>query len=149
LKDLKPVESSAPEEFRTKSAAKILIVEDEEMVRRATAEFLQVSGFEVLTASDGVQGLKVMDEHAKVDLVITDIIMPRMKGSEMAAELRRKHPELPILFVTGYTQIPVELARFEGAAILHKPFALAELTRSVQALLGNKDRGVKKAEANQ
>jgi PAS domain S-box-containing protein len=149
LKDLKPLESSAPEEFRSKSAAKILIVEDEEMVRRATAEFLQVSGFEVLTAADGVQGLKVMDEHAKVDLVITDIVMPRMKGSEMAAELRRKHPDLPILFVTGYTQIPVELARFEGAAILHKPFALAELTRSVQALIGNKDRGLKKAEANQ
>jgi two-component system, cell cycle sensor histidine kinase and response regulator CckA len=148
LKDLKPVESSTLESVSSKSAAKILIVEDEEMVRRATAEFLQVSGFEVLTAADGVLGLEVMSDHGDVDLVITDVVMPRMKGTEMAAQLRREYPDIPILFITGYTQIPVELAEFEGAAILHKPFALSEITRSVQSLLGNKDRGPKKVEVS-
>jgi two-component system cell cycle sensor histidine kinase/response regulator CckA len=149
LKDVKYVEPTTPEDFRSKSAAKILIVEDEEMVRRATAEFLQVSGFEVLTAADGVLGLEVMNNHADVDLIITDVVMPRMKGTEMAAELRRKHPKVPILFITGYTQVPVELAEFEGAAILHKPFALSEITRSVHSLLGNKESDSKKAEASQ
>jgi two-component system cell cycle sensor histidine kinase/response regulator CckA len=141
LTDAKTAEPSTPESIRSHSAAKILIVEDEEMVRRAMAEFLEVSGFEVLTAANGELGLAAMNEFTGIDLVITDVVMPRMTGPEMAVELRRKHPELPILFTTGYTQIPVQLAEFEGAAILHKPFALSEITRSVQALLDNRGSG--------
>jgi two-component system cell cycle sensor histidine kinase/response regulator CckA len=132
------VKSTQPETVPERTSATILLVEDEEMVRRATAEFLEVCGFRVLTANDGIEGLEIAEAHPEFDLLITDIVMPRMKGTEMAVALRRRFPDLPILFMTGYTQIPMELSEFEGAAMLHKPFALAEITRSVQALLRNK-----------
>ena len=124
--------------FSTQTSGTILIVEDEEMVRRGTAEFLEVSGFRVLTAANGAEGLDVARGHAEIDLVITDVVMPRMKGTEMARELRLRDPKLPLLFMTGYTQVSLDLSEFEGAAMLHKPFALAEITRSVQSLLSRK-----------
>jgi len=132
------VSTSAPLCART--AATVLIVEDEEMVRRGTAEFLEVSGYTVLTAADGVEGLEVAAAHPEIELVITDVVMPRMKGSDMVSELRRRNPKLLVLFMTGYTHVSLELKAFEGAAMLQKPFALGEITRSVQGLLGRDHR---------
>ena len=72
--------------------------------------------------------------------MITDVVMPLMRGTEMARELRLRNSKLPLLFMTGYTDVSLELSEFEGAAMLHKPFALAEITRSVQSLLSRRDR---------
>ena len=116
-------------------SAKILIVEDEEMVRRSTAEFLELTGHRVLTAANGIEGLKVATAHPEIDLIITDVVMPCMSGPEMAAQLRLRDPHIRLLFMTGYTHVGLELSAFEGAAMLHKPFALADIARSVQALL--------------
>ena len=146
LKQFSFSESSADDINRSNTSATILIVEDEEMVRRATAEFLQVSGYTVFTAADGVEGLEVAAAHPEIELVITDVVMPRMKGTEMAAELRRRNPKYPILFMTGYTHVSLELSAFEGAAMLHKPFALAEITRGVQGLLGRSHKDQKEEE---
>jgi two-component system, cell cycle sensor histidine kinase and response regulator CckA len=141
--------SASPEVVRSAKSATVLIVEDEEMVRRSTAEFLELIGHRVLTAVDGMNGLEVAAANPDIDFVITDVVMPRMSGSEMAAQLRQRDPQLRLLFMTGYTHVSVELSAFEGAAILHKPFALAEIARAVQALLGNKLKAREESEALQ
>jgi PAS domain S-box-containing protein len=133
--ELPSVTSEREQPSLPSTPATILIVEDEEMVRKGSAEFLTLSGYTVYTACDGVEGLAVAKQHPEIELVITDVVMPRMRGTEMALELRRQNPEIPILFMTGYTQVPLELSQFQGASMLHKPFALAEITRCVQALL--------------
>ncbi len=131
---------SITEAFSAKPGATLLLVEDEALVRNATAEFLALNGFHVLTASDGVEGLEVANQHPEIDLVITDIVMPRMPGIEMAQNIRACRPDVPLLFTSGYTDIPLELSRFAHSAMLHKPFALAEITRRINALLDSFDR---------
>lgn len=83
-------------------SARILLVEDDAALRTSTARTLVESGYQVLVASNGLEGLEVIDrEQGGIVLVISDIEMPLMRGDEMARELAERHPELPVIFVTG------------------------------------------------
>ena len=82
---------------------RILLVEDEEALRTGTARMLADSGYEVLMASNGVEALEVLDrERIAVDLVITDVAMPKMRGDELARQIATRIPAIPVIFVSGY-----------------------------------------------
>ena len=116
----------------------VLLVEDEDPVRRVTARVLRRSGFGVIEAHDGREALDLWTQHgASVDVVLTDLVMPRMGGEELARHIRAARPELPILFISGYTQGAAlnRDALGPGAEMVHKPFDADELAERIARLL--------------
>ncbi len=111
----------------------VLVVEDDGDVRRFLREVLEVQGYRVLEAHDGVHALEVATAGGPVELVVTDVIMPRMSGVDMVERLRALlRPAPKVLFITGY---PGETAMANREPLLSKPFSVAELARRVRALL--------------
>jgi CheY-like chemotaxis protein len=116
----------------------VLLVEDDPAVRATTARALAEYGYRVTQASDGKHALAVLGEMGgKVDLVLSDVVMPRLSGPELAVELRRLYPSLPILFMTGYADDGAlrHAALAEEPRVLLKPFLPKELARRVRELL--------------
>jgi signal transduction histidine kinase/CheY-like chemotaxis protein len=125
----------------------VLVVDDEPMVLSTAVRMLRAAGYEVLAARDGDEALVLAGGGSrKVELLVTDVVLPRMDGREVAARLRAALPGLPVLFVSGYTDRAVDLAPFEGAAaFLAKPFTSGELTTGVRALLDRAKGGLRDA----
>jgi PAS domain S-box-containing protein len=116
----------------------ILLVEDEHAVRRATAEFLNLQGYTVLEARDGLDALTVAKSHgAIIDLMVTDVVMPNMSGGQLARELVNVRPEMKLLFVSGYAGKTVLDHKVFGLEtnFLQKPFTLKELSGKVREAL--------------
>lgn len=113
---------------------KILLVDDEQLVRAGTAEMLRDLGHEVVEASGGAQALGKLGARLRVDVVVTDYMMPRMDGVELAKRIKELNPELPILLVTGYTDFDEDMPDLPRLA---KPFRQAELSCSLDALVEN------------
>jgi PAS domain S-box-containing protein len=112
----------------------LLVIDDEEIVREPTRRILQRSGYEVLVADSGPTGLAVVDQGgASVDLVLLDLSMPAMSGHDVLAELRRLHPTVKVLIMTGYATRDDEVDGAHG--ILQKPFAMADLLGKVDEIL--------------
>jgi two-component system cell cycle sensor histidine kinase/response regulator CckA len=116
----------------------ILLVEDEPSVRRAAAEFLELQGYTVLEARDGLDALSAAKNHgAIIHLAITDVVMPRMSGGELARELLKVRPEMKILFVSGYagkTVLDHHVFDLE-TNFLQKPFTLKDLSGKIRDVL--------------
>lgn len=121
-------------------SAEIVIAEDESMLRSIAVEALEFAGFEVLEASDGGEALTLLENHAGVRLLISDVKMPGMDGYQLAEAAMARHPGLKIVLMTGYGhEPPVDFLRRHNIEILHKPFdleILAERARSGAAGLG-------------
>jgi PAS domain S-box-containing protein len=117
----------------------LLVVEDEPSVRHLACGALQAQGYQVLSATNGQDGLRSAREHTgpAIRLVITDVIMPQMGGKVMADWLKTTYPDLKILFTSGYTDdaIADHGVLDPGVAFLPKPYTLATLTRKVRELL--------------
>jgi two-component system, cell cycle sensor histidine kinase and response regulator CckA len=116
----------------------ILLVEDEQGVRWASRRFLEEWGYRVLEAADGASALRLCDEiQAPLDLVITDIVMPGMNGRELAERIGRRHPHVPVLYVSGYVDgiATREALRDAAARLLYKPFGADALVRKVRQVL--------------
>lgn len=116
----------------------ILVVEDEEAVRRLISETLQRNGYRVLVAGSGREALAVTGSHPNpIQLVITDMVMPHMSGREVAAKLKAQRPDIQILFISGYTDqaIAQNGGLDSGADFLQKPFTPATLMRKVREIL--------------
>jgi signal transduction histidine kinase/CheY-like chemotaxis protein len=108
----------------------ILVIEDDEDVRRVIVESLQHAGHIVRSAPDGREGLQDLDRSLP-DLVIVDYAMPGMNGAEVIREVRERAPDLPVILATGYADM-VEVGRLLGTrSILTKPFDIASLLRAV------------------
>jgi signal transduction histidine kinase/CheY-like chemotaxis protein len=111
---------------------RILLVEDEQALREGTSRLLQARGYSVVTAADGIEALEVMDrEEQPIDVVVTDVAMPRMRGDELALHLAQTHPQLPVLFVSGYDSGASELP----GRLLPKPVVEHELLGAIRELL--------------
>ncbi|MGA2902186.1 MAG: response regulator [Candidatus Korobacteraceae bacterium] len=83
----------------------VLCVDDEKIGLRVRKILLETHGFKVLTASSGQQGLAFFDDH-KIDLVVLDYYMPGLNGGQVAAEMRRRRPGIPIIFLSAYFSLP-------------------------------------------
>jgi CheY-like chemotaxis protein len=117
----------------------VLLVEDEESVRQLVRETLEGKGYRVLEAGNGEAGLKAAARHdGRIDLVITDVVMPQLGGRELAQKLVASRPKIKVLYLSGYTEdaIVSEGTIESGKAFLQKPFTLQSLARKVREVLG-------------
>jgi two-component system, cell cycle sensor histidine kinase and response regulator CckA len=116
----------------------VLLVEDEESVRQLVRETLESRGYRVLEAENGQAGLAVAERHKdKIDLIITDVVMPGMSGHELAQQLLKLRPEIKVLYLSGYTEdVFAGETIAENQAFLQKPFTLQSLSRKVREVLG-------------
>lgn len=124
-------------EFGTET---ILVVEDDEAVRSHIDRVLTSLGYKVLSRIDGRSALKLADEGVHFDLLLTDVMLPGgMNGVQVAAELRKRRPDLPVLYVSGYAKDIVDSGLGVDADLqfLQKPFLRGELGRKVRAALSN------------
>jgi PAS domain S-box-containing protein len=116
----------------------VLLVEDESQVRRLVFEVLQARGYQVLSAKDGLEAVRLEENYTgRIDLLITDVVMPGMSGRELAQRVTAARPDTKVLFVSGYTDDAVlrHGVTTPGMAFLQKPFALEDLLQRVRALL--------------
>jgi two-component system cell cycle sensor histidine kinase/response regulator CckA len=119
-------------------SGRVLLVEDEDVVRSFAVRALKRQGYEVYEASTGVEALEVMAEHEdKIDIVVSDVVMPEMDGPTLLKELRKRNPDLKIIFVSGYPHEAFEtsLDKNEEFAFLPKPFSLPQLAAKVKEQL--------------
>jgi two-component system, cell cycle sensor histidine kinase and response regulator CckA len=117
----------------------ILLVEDEESVRQLVRDTLSGKGYQVLEAENGEAGIAAAARHkGKMDLVITDVVMPGMGGREMVKQLVEAHPGTKVLYLSGYTEDAIisDGSIEKGTAFLQKPFTLQSLSRKVREVLG-------------
>jgi len=116
----------------------ILLVEDEEALRKAAAELLSLRGYRVLQAKDGLDALSVANSYgSKIHLTVTDVVMPHMSGGELARALETLRPETKILFVSGYagqTVLDHDVVNVENN-FLQKPFTLKQLSGKIRMVL--------------
>ena len=108
------------------------------MVRKLAARILDKQGYRVLEAADGQEAMRVIRSGEPIDLVISDIVMPRMGGRELVRELDRLHPDLPVLFISGHADPEPEPESNDHPRVtplLSKPFERHELLRRVRELL--------------
>lgn len=94
----------------------VLCVDDEKIGLRVRKIMLESHGFKVLTANSGVQGLSIFDDHS-IDLVVLDYYMPGLNGGDVAAEMRRRRPEVPIIFLSAYFSLPPAALELANAFI--------------------------------
>jgi PAS domain S-box-containing protein len=117
---------------------RILLVEDEPMVLRFTQRVLEQNGYEVLAAANGEAALDIAQrEGHRIDLLLTDVMMPGLGGVELVSKLHAARPDLPVLFISGYSEAPVSTggAPSDGVDLLQKPFPPKALRERVREIL--------------
>lgn len=124
---------------RAGSGLSVLVVDDETAVRRFAARVLQRDGYEVLEAADGHEALEMLRAgKVVVDLIVSDIVMPRVNGVELMQSVAESHPQVPVVLMSGYATAALsELGIATPCSILPKPFPaerlLAEVHRCVRS----------------
>jgi DNA-binding NtrC family response regulator len=117
----------------------ILLVEDEEMVRHLAQNILESSGYDVLTAESVEDALRIASRPSvSIDLLLTDVVMPGMSGRDLATQLQSTHPEMHVLYMSGYTEDTIvhHGVLEQGINFLQKPFGPEQLLVSVREVLG-------------
>ncbi len=123
--------------------ATILLVEDEELLRAGVQEVLEIQGYNVISAPDGEQALACLAAQT-IDLIITDLVMPKMDGVDFVKQLRTIKPDLPVIVVSGSTRnimqrYGIDSIQVPGAnASLPKPFKSVDLIEQVRQLLASR-----------
>ena len=121
------------------ATARVLFVEDEGLIRLVTADYLRDEGFEVVEARDGDEAARLLDTLGGFDVLFTDVRMPGMlDGVEVAVRARQRHPELPVLVVSGYAaRLTSRLGALQPPAVfMGKPYALREVVDTLSRLTG-------------
>jgi PAS domain S-box-containing protein len=114
----------------------ILLVEDEPVIRRVVGELLRKRGYRVVEAADGVHGLEVAAQHPEIDLLLTDVVMPRLGGCDLAVELCKKRPSLRVLYMSGHQDSYSAMGLLDAAEwFLSKPFSARELLDKIRQVL--------------
>jgi two-component system, cell cycle sensor histidine kinase and response regulator CckA len=113
----------------------ILVVEDSDAIRHVVCAMLAQNGYTCLEASDGDEALTVLRAEDEVHLVLTDVVMPKMGGAELAGHMARDYPSIPIVFMSGYSDNPLVRAIETTPMFLPKPFTSSALTTRVRLAL--------------
>jgi CheY-like chemotaxis protein len=114
----------------------VLVVDDDPDVRQFLSDSLETLGFRVILTEDGEEGLAAL-EASKPDVVLLDFAMPGMTGAELADRIRARHPDLPIVFASGYSEsAAIAAAAGEQAIVLRKPFRVEDLDAALRAAVG-------------
>ena len=116
----------------------ILLAEDDAVMRRLTRKMLEEHGYEVLEAEDGKSALNVIaSNHVSIDLILTDVVMKGMNGPELVLRLIESHPEMKVVYMSGYTgELVANQGIDSGIRLLEKPFTRLDLLKTVDATLG-------------
>jgi CheY-like chemotaxis protein len=128
----------AEDETHPQGTETLLVVEDEETLREAMCEFLRTLGYKVFGASSGQEALSIASGMGNINLLITDIVMPKMSGGELSQLLSSLRPNLKAIHISGYPDDSVlrRGVKGQGAAFMRKPFGLNTLARQVRDTLG-------------
>jgi DNA-binding response OmpR family regulator len=120
--------------------SKLLLIDDDESVLTNLRYFLSDKKYDVSSASDGLEGLKLLEtEEQGFDLVITDLVMPNISGVGLIEIIKKKFPSLPVIAITGWGEHPETLAtEAQADQILEKPFELSELEKAINELISSK-----------
>jgi two-component system cell cycle sensor histidine kinase/response regulator CckA len=125
-----------PDERSLMGSETVLLVEDEAALRELGSEMLETYGYTVLLAGDGAAALELAQNHPDpIQLLMTDILMPKMGGIALAERLSTLHPELKVLYTSGYNDSGGNLQMVAGARYVQKPYAMEELARTVRELI--------------
>jgi two-component system, cell cycle sensor histidine kinase and response regulator CckA len=133
--DMKTLDEFSPASpGRAGAGASVLVVDDEAAVRRFAARVLEREGYAVVEASDGMEALEVVRmDGVSIEVVVSDIVMPRLNGVELMQALSESHPNLPVILMSGYaTAALTELGIAAPCSILAKPFPPERLLAEVQ-----------------
>ena len=119
---------------------KLLIIDDSAEILAGLSNYLSIKQYEVATAKDGLEGLKLFEsEDNGFDLVITDIVMPNISGVGVISILKKKYPQVPVIAITGMGEHPEALAvEAKADIVLEKPFDLTDLERNITELLADR-----------
>jgi DNA-binding NtrC family response regulator len=116
----------------------ILLVDDDEAIRSYVRPILQQQGFHVIEASDGADALKVASAYAdSVDLLLTDVIMPKVNGLVLAQRLLQERPGIGVLYMSGYVEKSILLATHPESILIQKPFTPDALIAAVRQILAS------------
>lgn len=115
----------------------VLVVDDEEPVRRFVERVLREAGYQTSTASDGPEAIEVASKLESLTLVVTDVMMPQMTGDELGRRLRQNEPGLKVLYLTGYSDrlFKEKVTLWEDEAFLDKPCSVKGLLEAVSLLV--------------
>ncbi|GAA4010176.1 hypothetical protein GCM10022280_04210 [Sphingomonas swuensis] len=136
--DAQPLSIARSDSVAAIRKLKVLLVDDEDLVRAGTAEMLRDIGHEVHEASGGSQALGILASGLAADVIVTDYMMPRMNGAEFATRVHQQSPAMPVLVVTGYAGGDLDL----DLPQLAKPFRQADLAAAINRLVEDGDRKV-------
>ena len=124
---------------------KILIVDDEEHVLANLCDFLNYKNYDVTSASNGLEGLKLFENDQQgFDLIITDIVMPKLSGMSLISIIKKKSPDIPVIAITGWGEYPgVFATESQADKVLSKPFELSELDKAINEIISSKKHNVR------
>ena len=133
--DSAPVKAK-PKPTETWGTGTVLLVEDEDMVRAVAERALTRNGYTVVTAANGEAGLETLEGRTDISLIVTDVMMPVMDGPTMVREIRKAHPAMPVLFMSGYAEEQLrKMIDLDNIAFLPKPFSVQQLAGAVRDIL--------------
>ncbi len=134
----KNVESERAPDVRVRGTERILVVEDDGRVLDFATDLLSLQGYEVYAAENGLKALKLLEEEKlKVDLILTDLVMPKMSGAELIKKIRSFDPDVKVIYTSGYTDnhiVHKELLK-EGVNFIQKPYSVRTLSETVRKVL--------------
>jgi two-component system, cell cycle sensor histidine kinase and response regulator CckA len=117
---------------------KILVVDDEELVRTLTVHVLERAGYEVVSVDSARGALELVASGERIDLVVSDVVMPVLSGVDLLTELQARHPDLPVVLMTGGSPEPERTSKaleLGASAIVYKPYTHAQLCDAVAQAL--------------
>ncbi|MEJ2052670.1 MAG: PAS domain S-box protein, partial [Calditrichaceae bacterium] len=133
-----PDEDETLSELKIGGSETILLVEDEENVLEFTKEALESSGYQVLEASNGLEALNILKQNSrKIDLIISDVVMPKMTGQELAEKVKKNYPDLKVILMSGYTDSQIIRSGTERQSVnfIYKPFSIKTISKKVRDVL--------------
>jgi CheY-like chemotaxis protein len=140
------VPAQAPVKAAPTAGVHILVVDDEPTVRRMVVQLLERLGYTSDAVGSGAEALGLIAGGRRYHLVVSDLLMPTMDGLELARRLRQSHPMLPILMMTGYSPDHEALREIPRAALLSKPFKLAQLNEAIHHALTEREQSAPESE---